>query len=268
MRIAKEYDVSYLREIVKSSYSFREVGRKLNVDGKTAKNIVLRYKIKHPHFRFGKTYDVMIGKTFGKLTILSIYGIKEKGKRTKYIAKCRCECGNEKDILVSSIKARRITSCTCDKSRYKKITGKNNKNFTGYEEIRGSWWKELKNKTKRRKINFSIDIQEAWDLFIKQDRKCALSKVTIRFGRVGKREEMTASLDRIDSTKGYIQGNIQWVHKAVNIMKSDLPNDIFIAFCNEISKNFNSLIDIKRLENNHFMCRIKEKEKRLLRYRG
>ena len=36
-----------------------------------------------------------------------------------------------------------------------------------------------------------------------------------------------ASLDRIDSTKGYTEGNVQWVCLAVNQMKSDKTEEEF-----------------------------------------
>lgn len=41
----------------------------------------------------------------------------------------------------------------------------------------------------------------------------------------------TASLDRIDSAKGYVEGNVQWVHKRINLMKGTLSEKDFIAFC-------------------------------------
>ena len=73
--------------------------------------------------------------------------------------------------------------------------------------------------------------------------------------------EITASLDRIDSSKGYIEGNVQWVHKSVNIMKCDFSSDIFIGICNQISNNCgeNGETNIDKLSNNHF---IKRSEKR------
>ena len=44
----------------------------------------------------------------------------------------------------------------------------------------------------------------------------------------------TASLDRIDQNKGYEIGNVQWVHKDVNLMKMYLDEKYFIGLCGKI----------------------------------
>lgn len=49
------------------------------------------------------------------------------------------------------------------------------------------------------------------------------------------RGETTASLDRIDSNRGYTQDNVQWVHKDVNKMKMDLNQQIFVELCRAIA---------------------------------
>ncbi len=48
---------------------------------------------------------------------------------------------------------------------------------------------------------------------------------------------MTASLDRIDSSRGYTLDNIQWVHKDLNKMKTNYPNDYFIKMCKYVANN-------------------------------
>lgn len=55
-------------------------------------------------------------------------------------------------------------------------------------------------------------------------------------------KQQTASLDRIDSSKGYVLGNIQWVHKDINKMKLDYDQDYFIDICRRIAE-YNSLKD-------------------------
>ena len=53
---------------------------------------------------------------------------------------------------------------------------------------------------------------------------CALSGVVFD-------ETNRPSLDRIDSTRGYVKGNVQLVLHAINRMKTDLAQDRFIELC-------------------------------------
>jgi hypothetical protein len=84
-------------------------------------------------------------------------------------------------------------------------------------------------------LSFDISIEEAWNLFLKQDRTCALSGLVLEFGKKG-RELGTASLDRIDSKEGYTTDNIQWVHKDVNKMKMDFDEERLLLLCEKIYK--------------------------------
>ena len=43
-------------------------------------------------------------------------------------------------------------------------------------------------------------------------------------------------IDRIDSSKGYVKGNVQWVHKNVNLMKGKFDQEYFIEMCKKITK--------------------------------
>lgn len=118
------------------------------------------------------------------------------------------------------------------------LSGKENPKYTGYEEIQGSYWAAVKGAAKRRKIDFDITIEYVWQLFLEQDRKCKYSGIELLLSsnnlehRMGK---YTASLDRIDSSKGYIKGNVHWVHKRVNIMKGNMSEQEFLDFCEAVA---------------------------------
>ena len=45
-----------------------------------------------------------------------------------------------------------------------------------------------------------------------------------------------ASLDRLDITKGYETGNVQWVHKHANIMRNVYSIDYFIHLCHLVAE--------------------------------
>lgn len=77
-------------------------------------------------------------------------------------------------------------------------------------------------------------MEHIWSLYEKQDRKCILSGQNILFSGYTDKEQ-TASIDRIDSSKGYIEGNVQLVHKDINIIKWDFTNEEFIRICRLVS---------------------------------
>lgn len=62
----------------------------------------------------------LIGKRFGKLTVIKLSYIE--GKISKWL--CKCDCGNEKEILAKNLKKGRTLSCGClaKQKRLEKIT--------------------------------------------------------------------------------------------------------------------------------------------------
>ena len=75
-------------------------------------------------------------------------------------------------------------------------------------------------------------------LYAGQDGKCALSglPMIIRAPRKSDGFWMSISLDRIDSRVGYIKGNLQFTCTGVNLMKKDMPNEMFINFCKKVTE--------------------------------
>ena len=88
---------------------------------------------------------------------------------------------------------------------------------------------------RQRELPLTITIEEAWTQFLAQDRRCALTGVRLTFGDGVRDPARTASLDRIDSSKGYVLGNFQWVSKPINRMKWDLRGDDFVSLCRAVA---------------------------------
>lgn len=102
------------------------------------------------------------------------------------------------------------------------------KSITSYQDIPSFLWQRMRSRAKFRDIKFEVNLEYLWEIFVAQDRRCALSGQIIFFNQNG---ETTASLDRIDSSKGYEIGNVQWVHKQINRMKSNLIDRDFYDIC-------------------------------------
>lgn len=119
--------------------------------------------------------------------------------------------------------------------RRSKIKIKNIRSAHKYEEIYFNDLKSIERNAKNRNISFNISIEYLWELYIAQNRKCNLSRIPIKFDSECRLSDGTASLDRISSSNGYIEGNVQWIHKDINLMKNYFNQDFFIDICKKIA---------------------------------
>jgi hypothetical protein len=117
---------------------------------------------------------------------------------------------------------------------YNGLKNKEHRGWSGYEDISRTYWNNVKTGARNRSIPFNLKIEQIWELYLKQNKKCSLSGLDIGFEAS---KSNTASLDRIDSKKGYEIDNVQWVHKYINQMKWDMSQEHFIEMC-EIISNF------------------------------
>jgi hypothetical protein len=172
------------------------------------------------------------GKRFGKL--IAIKWTKFNGRHRYWL--CKCDCGKNKEIAATHLVRNKINSCGCSQTRI----GKQNNAWKGHGEISGAYFSGIKEKARQRKIDFKISIEYIWSLFEKQKRKCALTGLEMQFPTKCK-QRYTASLDRIDSNKGYVEGNVQWILGDVNWMKNNFSQDYFIEICQLISQKHNKV---------------------------
>ena len=173
-------------------------------------------------------YIDCIGRRFHSLTVERFVGFKRRSDgRNRGEWECRCNCGNLICVTMQNLQNGNSRACGCTKQ------GKLNKRWKGCGDMGLSVWHQFVKGATVRNLPFELTIQWGWELYEKQQGKCALSGVPIGFGT--ERRRNTASLDRIDSTRGYTTDNVQWVHKDINIMKRDLPNDTFITLCKSVA---------------------------------
>lgn len=124
------------------------------------------------------------------------------------------------------------------KDRDRVNCGNSNGKWSGYEEVSLSYFNGVKSNAKKRNLIFDISMKDIWNQFIKQNKKCIYTGLELQLPRRTRLERIgNASLDRIDSTKGYIQKNVQWVHKDINWMKQDFEQSYFVKMCDLVSTN-------------------------------
>lgn len=170
-------------------------------------------------------------KTFqSRLNLMNYLLTRNKKYRNDFMAEnynktiiC-CLCKLEKPIYLFGQDKRKINGkmsycklCDVQKGRERR---ENQTQIQFMKCILKSCRASTKRRTKIGRVNmyFNITLQDIKNLVIAQNNKCAYSGVELFWNSNHKN---TASVDRIDSTIGYIPSNIQLVTKSVNQAKSN-----------------------------------------------
>lgn len=173
-----------------------------------------------------------IGNVFGKRTIIDkSYSVRENG-RTKRLMKMKCECGEIADINVYNVDHQAFSCKGCSN----RIRVRKN---VRHKYISSAILTKIQLKSIRgnsRNLKVEITTKDIYEIFEKQNKKCALSGLDITLTYT-KKCKMTGSIDRIDSSKDYTIDNIQIIHKDINRMKNCYNQEYFIKMCTLIANN-------------------------------
>jgi hypothetical protein len=210
-----------LEEDIQSLKLF-EIAKKYGLSDSTTYRLICSFGLKLSKRR---KYRLEKGRVFGKLTV-----IDQDHTQNKALWICQCECGNIKLARTEHLLKGCQKSCGCSEHEGR---------WKGCGEISGDYWSRVVRGAKSRNLPLEITIQEAWNKFLEQNRKCTLTGLELYFCRNPKKpdKEHTASLDRIDSSLGYTKNNIEWIHKFVQGMKSNYKKEDVIYYSKLIANN-------------------------------
>lgn len=148
---------------------------------------------------------------------------------TKRYTKNCSQCGAEQsygrlDHFKSAIKGNwKCKSCSS-----------HDNNFKGRLGPMPYTWFEMKRKNGiHRGLDWDLQPQDIIDLYEKQNNKCALTDWDIGWADRGL--VATVSIDRIDSSKGYVLDNVQLLHKDVNMAKQQFSQEYFTNMCRSVA---------------------------------
>ena len=181
-------------------------------------------------YQIRKLENNLIGKRFGNLTVISL--LPQRKNRYRCWS-CICDCGNKIKVTSNHLKECNTTTCGC--GRWKRNS--KSEYWKGFGEISLVYFNRVKRGASDRNFPFKITINQIWNLFLKQNRKCALSGIKLNFQTCESLRDGTASLDRIDNSKGYTIDNVQWIHKDINYMNKDFTQKQLFEYCKLICIN-------------------------------
>jgi hypothetical protein len=105
---------------------------------------------------------------------------------------------------------------------------------------------KCKCRNKETGVKVNIDVIYLKNLWNSQNGKCSYTGIKMMLpdttnGFSVVHSLYKASLDRIDSSKGYIKGNVEFVCYAINNAKNDFSKQEMISFVNDILINKNTI---------------------------
>lgn len=168
------------------------------------------------------------GARINYLTVLEQCPSRKGAKQSKVRWLVRCDCGTRlevdaADLYRSDGKSR--VSCGC----MNHLRGQASPHWKSPNSISHTYWTAIKASAASRGLVFELTIEEAFDLVVSQEYLCALSGEPLVLG-------VNASLDRIDSTLGYVTGNVQWTDKTINRLKSNFQEVEFVDLCRKVAR--------------------------------
>ena len=157
----------------------------------------------------GKQKNFLIGKKFGRLTVISQLPAKSDYKIRWH---CICDCGGKKDTIGKSLLNGDTQSCGClHKETMSKVKTTHGMRHTSEYNIWSSMFLRCENRKNAGFKNYGgrgITVCERWRTFENF------------FADMGPRPSKKHSIDRIDNDRGYSPENCRWTTQDVQARNS------------------------------------------------
>ena len=126
---------------------------------------------------------------------------------------------------------------------HKRTWGEDKLAYTAFKRTKSvrSYLQYLRSKAVQRKKGsevISIDALEL--LWATQNGKCALTGWPMTMELANGVVPTNCSLDRVDSTQGYVVGNVQLVCRVANVAKSNMTQSDFVQLCRAVLEKANA----------------------------
>lgn len=174
----------------------------------------------------------LIGKRFGRLTIISRSTDRYWGKHPIIYYNCLCDCGNKKEVRACHLRSGNNKSCGCFRDEKLSQRRKIEPGLTAKHAVFISY----KNDAKKRNLSLDLSFEQFLELSKKNCFYCDSAPLNT-YKDKGNGGFIYQGIDRIDSTKGYFLDNVVSCCKICNLMKGSLSSEEFITHINKIHKN-------------------------------
>lgn len=189
---------------------------------------------------YGEDIRTKLGRNLAESRKVEWENQKTKWKEieNKGIMKCRiCNFEKSLDCFQKGVRKYNTWNTKCNDCRnIKRATNRKEWSKNAHiDEILEELLKSAKRRGKQKeRYNCSITLEELKEIYIKQSGKCYISGRKMKTD-VGSPDRV--SIDRIDSSKGYTKDNVGLACIQINIMKLDIPLELFAEYVKNIYEN-------------------------------
>lgn len=176
-------------------------------------------------------YD-LTGQKINMLTVLK----KIKRKDGRHYYECLCECGGKSTAKGSDLRKKKTISCGCYRRITSSINGKNTRKEFGVA-AKSRIYERYRTTAIKRKIEFTLSKDMANKLFLRKCYYCNSEPNNKHKDKTYDKFFLYTGIDRIDSSKGYIEDNVVPCCKACNLAKNDTPFEEFVQWAHNLSSN-------------------------------
>jgi hypothetical protein len=147
----------------------------------------------------------------------------------------------EESQLKYNLKTGRASKSYCSRicrQLYAQQNGTHNKDeYTGFRTL-------LRSANKRNKY-IDLTLEEMKEVWNSQEKICPYTGLILNLYTGNTRKLVTAidaaSLDRIDSSKGYVKSNIQFVSMMANHAKNNQSHQTMVEFCKRVAEHWKEM---------------------------
>jgi hypothetical protein len=173
-----------------------------------------------------KHVPISCGTVFGRLIVVS-----RKELSIFYI--CQCECGNTTEVRAAELRSGGVRSCGCLKhdslvKRHKETNPDGDSRYILLSTYRYG--------AKKRGLAFTIPKDVFYSNVQQPCTFCGSCCTSVVNNRYGNYPFHYTGLDRIDSSLGYTEGNVQPCCKICNKMKSNYTEEMFLHHVAKVYK--------------------------------
>lgn len=175
----------------------------------------------------------LVGKRYGRLVVTRRLGPIRKGCTAVYW-ECRCDCGESHRVITNKLLHGNTRSCGClrDERRFTRL----GEGWVSYPLNR------TRQNARTRGLEFSLTWEECKILFSHNCHYCGCRpNQRVPKGQNSRvQEALFHGIDRVDSSLGYVPGNVVTCCKHCNTAKGSMSTEQFMAWVRRIYNHLHS----------------------------